>query len=200
MAAPRASDGGRVGKGSSAPPVAAAMRATSTFARAATESGGAARTTIARRRASSVSATARTRAGRAGASRRACSRNCRASSTSAAAVTRPPPGTTPAAYSLAASAVAATMRRATASESPACPAAWAAAHALNSKLTNSLRKMRVILNEGASNTRVILSGIQGCAPRRAPAPRSRRPLSVCGRATAAHASRPTLGPVGSRCR
>src|SRR5438309_8206334 len=123
------------------------MRPTRALARAATESGGAARTTMARSRASSVSATARTWAGKPTASRRACSRNWRASSTSAAAVTRPPRGATPAAYSLAASDVAATTRRDTASESVAWAADLDAAQALNNKPTNSLRWMEVSLSE-----------------------------------------------------
>ena len=65
-----------------------------------------------------------------------------------AAVTLPPRGATPAAYSLAASDVAATTRRETVSESVACAPDLVAAHALNSKPTNSLRWMNVILSEG----------------------------------------------------
>src|SRR5256885_15886353 len=103
---------------------------------------------MARSKASWVSATARTWTGNPAASRRACSRNWRASSTSAAAITRPPCGATPAAYSLAASDVAATTRRDTVSESVACAADLVAAHALNSKPTNSLRWVTVIFSEG----------------------------------------------------
>ena len=72
-------------------------------------------------------------------SSRAWSRNCLASETSSGFVTRPPPGATPTAYSLAASEAAATMRRATASESIACAPADAAMHVPNNKPTMDLR-------------------------------------------------------------
>src|SRR5207302_582976 len=138
-----------------------AMRCASSAARAATESGAAARSSMARNAARSESAVARTARGSEPTSRRAWSRNCFASETSSGFVTRPPRGATPMAYSLAASEAAATMRRATASESIACAPAGAVMHVPNSKPTSDLQSMGAVLKRGIFNTRVILSGMQG---------------------------------------
>src|SRR5437879_5366527 len=87
--------------------------------------------------------------GRYGTSRRACSRNWRASSTSSATVTRPGAPGTPMRYSLAASETAATTRRAADNESVACPASGAAKQTTNDRQGISLRRMRMILKEDA---------------------------------------------------
>src|SRR5690348_4173769 len=160
-ARPRASEGGAAGNGSSAPGSAAPMRWTIVAERRSTESGDGARSRSRESRARSESVTARTGAGRNGASKRAWSRNCFASETSSGAVTRPPAGATPLRYSLAASEAAATMRRAAESESVAWPrAAGAARHHANAKQAKRLRGMRSNLSMSAPNTRRRLSGMQ----------------------------------------
>src|SRR5437660_2810103 len=161
--APRAGEGGRVGSGTIAPPAVRAMRSATSLATRSTESAAAAAANNATRRPSPESAAARAARGRNGTSKRACSRNWRASSTSAADVTCPGGPGTPTRYSLAASATAATTRRAADNESVACPASGAATQTTNDRPKWSLRRIRVVLKEDGANTRAVLMGIQATA-------------------------------------
>src|SRR5213075_1699531 len=118
--APRASDGGRDGIGSSVP-----MRLINASAARATESGGARRSSNSAIWVSPLSAPRRTAAGSAGISNRACWMKSFASVTSSGRRRE---------YSLAARAAAATTRRAAAKESTACPARDVAKQAVRARI------------------------------------------------------------------